>query len=156
MDLASAIYYLSNLQIKFKHLDNGIGLPWWLRGKESACNTGDPGLVPGLERFPGEGHGNPLWYSGLENSMNRGAWQAAVHKVTQSGTTGVTEQQQRMWIHNINISGTVVLWDQIENTGQHVFLPCLQRINIVVIQCYYNDVKKYMKIKSGWLPYKEH
>ena len=42
--------------------------------KESSCNAGDPGSVPGLERSPGEGNGNPLQYSCLENSMNRGAW----------------------------------------------------------------------------------
>ena len=39
-------------------------------GKESACNAGDPGSIPGLGRFPGEGNGNPLQYSCLENSMN--------------------------------------------------------------------------------------
>ena len=39
-------------------------------GKESTCNAGDPGSIPGLGRFPGEGKGYPLWYSGLENSMN--------------------------------------------------------------------------------------
>ena len=43
-------------------------------GKESSCNAGDPGSVPGLERFPGEGNGNPLQYSCLENSVDRGAW----------------------------------------------------------------------------------
>ena len=51
----------------------------WLRGKEYACNagdTGDAGLIPGLGRSPGGGHGNPLWYCCLENSMHRGAWQA--------------------------------------------------------------------------------
>ena len=41
-------------------------------GKESACNAGDQGLIPGLGRFPGEGNGNPLQYSCLENSMDRG------------------------------------------------------------------------------------
>ena len=45
-------------------------------GKESACNAGDPGLIPGLERSPGEGYGYPLQYSFLEKSMDRGAWQA--------------------------------------------------------------------------------
>ena len=90
MDLASAIYYLSNLQIKFKHLDNGIGLPWWLRGKESACNTGDTGLIPGLRRSPGGGHGNPFQYSFLENPMDGGAWWAAVHGVATS-RTGLSE-----------------------------------------------------------------
>ena len=50
------------------------GLPWWLSGKESACNAGDLGLIPGLRRSPGEGHGNPLQYSCLENPMDREAW----------------------------------------------------------------------------------
>ena len=49
------------------------GFPGSSDGKKSACNTGDPGLIPGLERFPGEGNGNPLQYSCLENSMDRGA-----------------------------------------------------------------------------------
>ena len=48
-------------------------------GKESACNTGDPGSIPGSGRPPGEGNGNPLQYSCLENPMDRGAWQATVH-----------------------------------------------------------------------------
>ena len=51
-------------------------LPRWLCGKESSCNAGDLGLIPGSERSPGEGYGNPLQYSCLENSMDRGAWQA--------------------------------------------------------------------------------
>ena len=42
--------------------------------KESACNTGDPGLIPGSGRSPGEGNGYPLQYSCLENSVDRGAW----------------------------------------------------------------------------------
>ena len=44
-------------------------------GEESACNTRHPSLNPGSERSPGEGNGKPLWYSCLENSMDRGAWQ---------------------------------------------------------------------------------
>ena len=47
-------------------------------GKESAFNAGDLGSILGLERSPGEGNGNPLQYSCLENSMDRGAWQAIV------------------------------------------------------------------------------
>ena len=43
-------------------------------GKESTCNAGDLGLIPGLGRYPGEGNGNPLWYSCLGNPMDRGAW----------------------------------------------------------------------------------
>ena len=55
-------------------------------GKESACNAGDLGLIPGLGRSPGEGNGNSLQYSCLENSMDRGAWWARVNGVTKSQT----------------------------------------------------------------------
>ena len=55
-------------------------------GKESACNAGDLGLIPGLGRSPGEGNGNPLPYSCLENPMDGGAWQATVHGMTKSRT----------------------------------------------------------------------
>ena len=53
-------------------------------GKESACNAGAPGLIPRSGRSRGEGNDNPLQYSCLENSMNRGAWRAAVHGITKS------------------------------------------------------------------------
>ena len=52
--------------------------------KESACNMGNLGLIPGWRRSPGEGNGNPFQYSCLENSMDRGAWQATVRGVTKS------------------------------------------------------------------------
>ena len=55
-------------------------------GKESACNVGDPGSIPGLERAPGEGIGYPLQYSCLENSMDRGTWWATVLEVAKSWT----------------------------------------------------------------------
>ena len=55
-------------------------------GKESACNAGDLGLIPGWGRSPGEGNGNPLQYSGLENSMDRGAWRAIVHGIAKRWT----------------------------------------------------------------------
>ena len=51
-----------------------LGFPHGSDGKESACNAGYLGLIPGLGRSPGGADGNPLHYSGLENSMDRGAW----------------------------------------------------------------------------------
>ena len=53
---------------------------------ESACHTGDPGLIPGLGKSPRDGKGYPLQYSCLENSMERGAWWATVHVVAESRT----------------------------------------------------------------------
>ena len=55
-------------------------------GKESTCNAGDPVLISGLGRFPGEGHLNSLQYSCLENAMDRGAWRATVYGVAKSQT----------------------------------------------------------------------
>ena len=53
---------------------------------ESACSAEDWGSIPGLRRSPGEGNGNSLQYSCLENPMDRGAWQAMVHRVAKSQT----------------------------------------------------------------------
>ena len=55
-------------------------------GKASTYNAGDLDSIPGSERSPGEGNGNPLQYSCLENPMDRGAWWATVHGVAKSGT----------------------------------------------------------------------
>ena len=55
-------------------------------GKESACNAGDPGSIPGSGRSPGERNDNPLQYSCLGNSTDRGAWRAIVHGVSKSQT----------------------------------------------------------------------
>ena len=63
-----------------------MGFPGDASGKESAGNAGDPGLIPGWKRSPGEGNSYPLQYSCLENPMDRGAWWATVHGVTESWT----------------------------------------------------------------------
>ena len=65
--------------------------------KESACNAVDPGLIPGLGRSPGEGNGNPLHYSHLENSVEGGAWQATV--------LGVAKCQTRLSTHTPALPG---------------------------------------------------
>ena len=68
------------------HIFANIGFSGGSGSRESACNAGDLDSIPGLGRSPGGGHGNPLQYSCLENSMARGAWWAAVHGVAKSWT----------------------------------------------------------------------
>ena len=63
------------------------GFPGGSGGKESACNAGDTGLIPGLGIFLEEGNGNPFKYSCLRNLMHRGAWRATVHEVTKESDT---------------------------------------------------------------------
>ena len=63
-----------------------VVVPGGSDNKEPDCNAGDLGSIPGLGRSPGEGNGNPLQYSCLENSMDGGAWQATVHGVAKSRT----------------------------------------------------------------------
>ena len=64
----------------------GANFPGGSDGKASAYNARDPGLIPGLGRSPGEGNGNPLHYSCLENPIDGGAWWATVRGVTKSQT----------------------------------------------------------------------
>ena len=70
-----------------------MGFPHCSAGKESACNAGDLGSIPGSGRSPGEGNGNCLQYSCLENPMDRGAWQAADHGITRVIYDLVTKPQ---------------------------------------------------------------
>ena len=65
---------------------HNVGFPGGSNGKESVCNAGDPGSIPGSVRSPGEENGNPLQYSCLENSTERGAWWAIVHRVAKNQT----------------------------------------------------------------------
>ena len=67
-------------------LTEALGFPGGSDGKESTCNAGDLGSIPGLGRSPGGGHGNPFQYSCLENPMDRAAWRATVHGVVKSQT----------------------------------------------------------------------
>ena len=66
--------------------DFSLDFPGGSAGKESVCNAGNLGLIPGSGRSPGEGNSNPLQYSFLENSTDRGGWWATVHGVTKSWT----------------------------------------------------------------------
>ena len=62
-------------------------LSWWLSSKESACNAGDAGSIPGLGRFPGGGHATHSSTLVWRTPMDRGAWRAAVHGVAELNTT---------------------------------------------------------------------
>ena len=62
------------------------GCPGGFSDKEFSCSAEDAGWIPGWGRSPGEGNGSPLQYSCLENPMDRGAWQATVHRITKSQT----------------------------------------------------------------------
>ena len=68
------------------HFMRKQGLPWWLSIKNLPANAGDASLIPGSEIHPGEGNGNPLQYSCLENPMDRGTWCTIVHGVAKSWT----------------------------------------------------------------------
>jgi len=83
----------------------GIGLPWWLSSKESSCNPGDMGLIPGSGRFPGEGYGNPLQYSCLGHPMVRGAWWATVHGIAKELDTTLQLNNSKM--------GITMPWDAV-------------------------------------------
>ena len=79
--------YLVCVTIVYIHVMNRVGLHRWLSGQESAYNAGDANSDPGWRRFPGEENSNPLQYSCLGNSMDRGAWQARVHRVAEELNT---------------------------------------------------------------------
>ena len=93
-DWATFTFYL------FIYLFICLGFAHSSIGKESACNSGDSGSIPGLGRSPGEGNGNPFQYSCLENPMDRGAWQAIVHGVAISWT----------WLSECQRTGAFELW----------------------------------------------
>ena len=89
MFVASFLIFFFFFRAVSKHVDyialvNEQAL--WLRGKESACNAEDLGLIPGSGRTPGGGHGNPFQCSCLKNPIDRGTWQATVHRVAKNWT----------------------------------------------------------------------
>ena len=108
--------------------------------KESVCNTGNPGLIPGLGRSPGEGNGNPLQW--MENSMDRGAWQATVHGVAKSRTPlsdwhfhfHRTKQQSQKWIDCLtgqNQATVTAASSSLPGTGRQGRVSC-GRLDTVV------------------------
>ena len=91
-----------------------ISFPGGSEGKESTCNVGDLGSIPGLGRFPGGGYGSPLQYACLENPMDKGAWGATVHGVAKS-QTGLSDEAQhstfdRQYMIHANVSSHSLLF----------------------------------------------
>ena len=80
------LYNQSTLKRRAEYKDSSTDFPGGSDGEVSAYNVGDPGSIPGLGRSPREGNGNLLQYSCLENAMDRGTWQATVHRVANSQT----------------------------------------------------------------------
>jgi len=87
--------------------------------RESACNEGELGLIPGLGRSPGEGSGNPLQYSCLENPMYRGAWWTTVHGVAELHTTKRLTLTFTGAIFQVKTMQQFVLWSQLEECFEH-------------------------------------
>ena len=83
-----------------------LGFPGGSDSKETSCNAGDLGSIPGSGRSPGERNGSLLQYSGLENSVDRGTWWATVHRVgrKKSDTTEQLNIHSHMQICNYNHS----------------------------------------------------
>ena len=88
-----------------QRLNNSIwcyeGFPGGSEVKASACNAGDLGSIPGSGRSPGEGNGNPLQYSCLENPKDRGAWWASVHGVAKSRTR-LSDWTELNWWYDVS------------------------------------------------------
>ena len=106
------------------------GLPRWLSGKESAASAedaGNVGSIPGSGRSPGEGNGNSLQYSCLENSLDRGAWRATVHGVAKS---------QTLWALMQSVAHTV--WSYYMSSA---WLPSsLQAVRLLTLESYFLPV----------------
>ena len=112
-----------------------MGFPGGSEDKASACNAGDTGLIPGLGRSPGEGNGNPLQYSCLENPTERGAWRAIVHGVTKSRTrlSDFTHTHTHTHTHT-----------QLPNSDMSAWKPVLKRQVLIGL--------KMLLYSGGWLP----
>ena len=114
-------------------------------GKPSAYNVGDLCLIPGSGRSPGEGNGNPLLYSCLENPIDRGAWWAKVHGVTKSRTllsdfSSSLQSTKKSWVQP-GVQGTWMLWK--------VLLLLMTSLRILPWNNCWVDKKKYIWIQTS-------
>ena len=104
-----------------------MGFPGGLDGKESACNAGNPGSIPGSGRSLREGNGYPLEYSSLENSMGKEAWWATVHRVEKSWTRlsnfhfTFNTTYNETWCDSVPNKGTTVIHEILAKKTQFKF-----------------------------------
>ena len=98
-----------------------LRLPRWLSGKESDCEAGATGSIPGLGRFSGEGNGNPFQFSCPENSMHRGAWQTTVPGVAKE--LAMTEQLN-------NLSLLIIYFSSVTPFSSPLVAVCLFSVKI--------------------------
>ena len=113
----------------------------WRSAKESACSEGnmrDVGLIPGLGRSPGGGNGNPLQYSCLGSSMDRGAWQPTVHGVVKSWT--------QLSMHTGYLK--LALAESITDSATQLAIVYLIAATFEHFSCYNTDMKSFILVKK--------
>ena len=114
-------------------------------GKESTCNAGDLGSIPGLGRCPGEGNSYPLQYSCLENSMDRGAWQAIV--------CGVTESDMTEWLStaHILVQKCHHLWPGTQHLTTDLPLSFSAHLSNYILSSSLSDAGYFIAAVNGYL-----
>ena len=120
------------------HIYTHMDFPRNSVGKESACNIGDPGSIPGLGRSPEEGNGNPLQYSCLEDPTNRGAWQALTSiRLQELDMTWRLNHHHHIYIRCILGCSPWGRWgsDTTERLHFHFSLSCIGEGNGHPLQC---------------------
>ena len=120
-------------------------LPWFSEGKASAYNAGDPGLIPGLGRSPGEVNGNPLQYSCLKNPMDWEAWWATVKGVAKNRTW---LSDFTSLLHGLNIPGSyaILLFTVLDLSS------ITSHIHNLVLFCFGSVPLFFMQLFLHWSP----
>ena len=135
----------------FSGTESDDGLPWWLSGKESACQCRRCRFNSWVGKIPWRGNGNPLQYSCLENSMGRGAWWAAVHGVTkESNTTQQLNNNNKVMMHIcIHLHGGGKVQNILLRKTNWVSICMYMWIHLCKNKCVYVCVKREGKTVKG-------
>ena len=124
---------------------------WWLTLVRNS-SAGDSGLISGWGRSPGEGNGNPLQYSCLENPMDRGAWQATVHKVEKSWTDWMTNTFTFRYIYLYGWVPLLFTWNYHNIVNHKLYSNIKKKFKCFKIQV----PLQYKKNVLSVLKYKKH